>query len=272
MTSFPADPKIAEVEDNILTYYQGFTLSLGGKFTETDSLTWFTTGRNYFARFNGVLRTVIPPGKDLAGIVDPVLGYFQSNHLPFFWADYPPGGATGLEEYLRAKGVLSATYSLPAMGRGLSELPANPMPPEIEISEVRGPEEQAAWLDILMEGFQEPVPTRSDFQEYLRRSTADPHILCQHYLARWQGVPCSIATLLRAPRAAGLYHVTTLPAYRGRGLGTAVTLAAMEAAQKMGYERVILFASPDGYPLYQHLGFETVAPGDLYIWNGAASA
>lgn len=269
MTPASFKPQITEIEDNILTYYKGFTLALGGAFNENDSLAWFSTGRAYFPRFNGVLRTVLSPGQDLASMVDPVLEHFLSNHLSFFWANYPPGGAPGLEDYLRATGKLSATYSLPAMGRGLSELPANRMPLEIEISEVRGPEEQAAWLDILMEGFQEPVPTRPDFQEYLRRSTADPHILCQHYLARWQGLPAATATLLRAPRAAGLYHVTTLPAYRGRGLGTAVTLATMEAARKMGYKRVVLLASSDGYPLYQRLGYEEVDSVDLFVFMGS---
>ncbi len=280
MTPAPLDPNIAEIEDNILTYYKGFTLALGGSFNETDSLVWFTTGRAYFPRFNGVLRTMLPPGQDLASLVDPVLEYFLTNHLPFFWANSPPGGAAGLEEHLRAKGVVSATYSLEAMGCSLSNLPANMLPPEIEINEVGRPDadagspghaqDQAAWLDILMEGFQEPEQTRPDFGDYLRRSSAEPQLLFHNFLARWQGVPAATGSLLLAPQAAGLYHVTTLPTYRGRGLGKAITLAVMQAARQMGYDRMVLLATPDGYPLYQRLGYAAVASVDLFVFMGSA--
>lgn len=290
MTPTPLDPNIAEIEDNVLTYYKGFTLALGGTFNETDSLVWFTTGRPYFPRFNGVLRSVLPPGQDLSSLVDPVLEYFVSNHLPFFWANYPPGETPGLEEHLRAKGVLAATYSLQTMGCSLSELPANTPPPDVEISVVRGPEslhpqpggpeslhpqpggpeDQAAWLDILMEGFQEPEQTRPDFGEYMRRTSAEPQLLFQNFLARWQGAPAATASLLRAHRAAGLYHVTTLPAFRRRGLGKAITLSVMQTARQMGYDRMVLLATPDGYPLYQGLGYTDVASLDLFVCMGSA--
>jgi GNAT superfamily N-acetyltransferase len=280
MIPTPLDPNIAEIEDNVLTYYKGFTLALGGTFNETDSLVWFTTGRAYFPRFNGVLRSVLPPGQDLASVVDPLLEYFVSNHLPFFWANYPPGEMPGLEDYLRAKGVLAATYSLQAMGCSLSELPANTPPPDIEISVVRGPEslhpqpggpeDQAARLDIRKEGFQEPEQTRPDFGDYVRRTCAEPQLLFQNFLARWQGAPAATASLLRAHRAAGLYHVTTLPAFRRRGLGKAITLSVMQTARQMGYDRMVLLATPDGYPLYQGLGYKTAASLDLFVCMGSA--
>jgi GNAT superfamily N-acetyltransferase len=264
----PDDPHIVDYEDNLLNNFKSITLSLDGTFTETDTLTWFDTGRPYFPRFNGVLRTVLSPGQDLASVVDPVLAHFQERRLPFFWADYPPGAASGLVEILRARGVSIGPYTLQGMARSLRDLPESPKREEIAITEVRSTQEEAEWLDILMEGFHEPEPTRPDFREFLRRSVVDPQYRFHHYLARWQGAPCAIASLLRAPQAAGLYHVTTLPAYRGRGLGTAITLETMLIARQMGYERMVLFATPEGYPLYLGMGFEEGLRIELYISMG----
>lgn len=77
-----------------------------------------------------------------------------------------------------------------------------------------------------------------------------------------------LSDLLCASYTAGIYHVTTLPEYRGRGLGRALTLVAMQAARALDYETVALFATADGYPLYRKLGIETVVTADFYAWEG----
>jgi hypothetical protein len=48
---------ISLIEENALTYYKGLARLLGGHFTETEEIAWFTTGRQSLYRFNGVLRT-----------------------------------------------------------------------------------------------------------------------------------------------------------------------------------------------------------------------
>ena len=53
-----------------------------------------------------------------------------------------------------------------------------------------------------------------------------------------------VAILLAAPLAAGIYRVATLPAYRDRGLGRALTVAAMQSTRRAGYATAILFATP----------------------------
>jgi hypothetical protein len=59
-------------------------------------------------------------------------------------------------------------------------------------------------------------------------------------LARWQGEPCAISTLLSARYSAGIYHVTTLPTFRSRGLGMVLTLTAMQTAEGCGFSSVVL--------------------------------
>ncbi len=255
------------IEENVIAYYRDLTQLLGGQFIEQDHLVWFTTGRRSLLRFNGVLRFLVSP-ENLDALAGPVLAHFRSNRLPFFWAEYPPGAVPGLGRFLNTHGIPLGAKDMPAMQRGLDELPPPILPAEFEITAVQTPEDRADWLAVLMQGFAEPEEARADFQAYLNHSLTWPHSAWKHFLARWQGEPCAISTLLCAKLAAGIYHVTTLPAYRGRGLGKALTLAAMRAAREAGYSTAVLFATQDGYPLYQRLGFETVVTADLYAWNG----
>jgi ribosomal protein S18 acetylase RimI-like enzyme len=154
------------------------------------------------------------------------------------------------------------------MQRSLEGLPSFHLPEQVEITEVRTSQEQVDWLKVHMLGFGEPEAARVDFRQYFKYSLTESPSVWRHFLARWQGKPCAISTLLCAPKAAGIYHVTTLPAYRGRGLGRALTLAATQAGREQGYTTAVLFATPDGYPLYLKLGFETVVTADLYAWTG----
>jgi len=260
---------IQAFEDNILAHYRGIARHLGGQFIENAQVAWFTTGRRSLLRFNAVLRTIAGSPEELRRLADPILELFLSRKLPFFWAVWPPDGAPGLADYLSATGLPLLHFSAPAMARRLDDLPDVALPDGVEIARVQTAQDQADWLAIHMIGFADPAAARPDFAQYLANSLAESPQEVEHYVARWRGEPCAIATLLAAPLAAGIYHVTTLPAYRGRGLGNALTLAVMHSARRAGYTEATLLATPSGYPLYQRLGFETVATAELFGWQGA---
>jgi GNAT superfamily N-acetyltransferase len=256
-------------EENALTYYKGVARLLGGQYIEDEQVVWFKTGRRSLGRFNGVLRTVISRAEDLGKVVDPILEVFLSQNLPFFWADWKIVGAPGLGDYLTSTGVAFAHYqNMPVMSRPLADLPQVPLPKEVEIVLVKTQIDQLSWLNIFMEGFEEPEPSRPDFQQFLTNSLAESQPVFEHFLARWQGEPCAVSTLLHAKHGAGIYHVTTQPSHRGRGLGKALTLAAMQSAKNAGYAEAVLFATPSGFPIYQQLGFETVSMVDFFAWSG----
>ena len=255
------------VEENALAYYKGIARLLGGHFFESNEFAWFTTGRQSLYRFNGVVRTATRPEK-LGGLADPILETFLSKRLPFFWVDFPDGGTPGLGDYLNSKNIRWENFKgMPCMSRGLDDLPEISLPKEVEIARVQSEQDRANWLNVLMEGFEEPAPSRPDFQQILANSLTESKPVFEHFLACWQGEPCAVSTLLHAENGAGIYHVTTLPCYRGHGLGKALTLAAMQSARKAGYKQSILFATPSGFPIYKRLGFETVTTADGYIWS-----
>lgn len=259
---------IHAVDENAQAYYQGIARLLGGQVVEQKYVTWFTTGRRSSGRFNGVLRTAVPPDVGLSSIVNPILDHFLSQKLPFFWVDWPVMGTPGLGDYLSSRETPLHRFRIPAMLRPLADVPPLSLPDEVEIVPVQTQTEQADWLNVWMAGFGEPESARPDYQEFLVNSLTEPQPVFHHFLVRWLGEPCAISTLLCARQSAGIYHVATLPAFRGRGLGRALTLVAMQTAQQAGYRQAILFATPSGFPLYVHMGYETVSTGVLHIWNG----
>jgi GNAT superfamily N-acetyltransferase len=82
------------------------------------------------------------------------------------------------------------------------------------------------------------------------------HPQVEYYLGRLDGEAVATSALVLGGGVAGIYIVTTLPAARGKGLGTAVTLVPLLDARIMGYRVGILQSSDMGFNVYQRLGFQ----------------
>jgi ribosomal protein S18 acetylase RimI-like enzyme len=87
------------------------------------------------------------------------------------------------------------------------------------------------------------------------------------YLAG-EPVATSMLATTRSSGLAGVYSVATRPAHRGRGLGTALTAAALVAAAEQGYDTAVLEPSPSGAPMYRRMGF---APHTTYLESEVVS-
>lgn len=60
------------------------------------------------------------------------------------------------------------------------------------------------------------------------------------------------------PDEAGVYFVCTAPDARSRGIGTAITAAAVHEGRSLGCSTAVLGSSPMGYGVYRRLRFEEV--------------
>ncbi len=70
---------------------------------------------------------------------------------------------------------------------------------------------------------------------------------------------------MRAGAVLGIFNVATVPAARGRGVGRAVTLAALRDGAGAGCRMAVLQASEMGHPVYERLGFRDFAAYDIYV-------
>jgi ribosomal protein S18 acetylase RimI-like enzyme len=119
----------------------------------------------------------------------------------------------------------------------------------------------AAEAALRSEGGAAPSSDLADFVAYLRSVPG------ARYLAAVDGGGTVRATAAAAvwDATCGIFFVNTDPGWRGRGIGTAMTVAALRAAAADGAQRACLDASALGRSLYAGLGFESVGEITQYV-------
>ena len=152
------------------------------------------------------------------------------------------------------------------MAVDFSELPEGvPVPGNLVVERVRDEAGLAAWVEALGWGFGEgPVEAEWVGEMYCRLGFEGSW---RHYLGRLAGEPVATATSFFGVGVAGIYFVCTVERARRRGIGAAVTLAALREAREMGYSVGVLGSSEMGYPVYRGLGFEEYCRIGLYEWR-----
>lgn len=85
---------------------------------------------------------------------------------------------------------------------------------------------------------------------------ADPEVAI--LTAALDGRPAGTALAIRSGATIGVYNVSTLPAARRRGVGSAATWAAVAAGRAWGCQIAVLQSSEMGQSVYEAMGFRTV--------------
>ncbi|NDV62888.1 GNAT family N-acetyltransferase [Puniceicoccales bacterium CK1056] len=83
-------------------------------------------------------------------------------------------------------------------------------------------------------------------------------------LATLDGQPAACASVCVKDGAAGIYCVATLEEFRGRGLGFAITRAAMVEGTRKGASHALLHATEMGIPIYRKIGFTEQCRAPIY--------
>ena len=106
-----------------------------------------------------------------------------------------------------------------------------------------------------------PASDLDGFVAYLRSVPA------ARFLAAVDGGGTVRATAAAAiwRRTSGVFFVNTDPAWRGRGVASAMTAAVLRSATEAGAERALLDASALGRALSLRLGFEAVAELTMFV-------
>ena len=85
------------------------------------------------------------------------------------------------------------------------------------------------------------------------------------YLGEADGQLATTAISMTCGTSAGIFNVATVPGFRGRGFGAAVSARAVADALALGATSCWLQSSPQGYPLYRKLGFRTIETWPYWI-------
>ncbi len=108
-----------------------------------------------------------------------------------------------------------------------------------------------------------------DIQNFIVNYNADlflnKKISGRHFIAYYNEKPVGTSSIFLADGVAGLYNVTTAPEARCKGIGEAITKAALICGKKAGYTFAILQATKKGVPVYKKIGFKSNKHMDYYL-------
>lgn len=200
------------------------------------------------------------PGGDIPAAIARAEDHFARLELPFFFtvrSDWEERCADALAAAGYAPQGESPAMLMDPVRDGGAEIAG------LEIARVRTPEQLVAFQETAFEGFGMPKQLGKLF--LTEQLLATPGV--ELYLGSFDGTPVSTSCLVPTPGVAGIYWVATLEAHRGRGLGEALTWAAVRGGQLRGCPVASLQASEMGEPVYKRMGFRTTLQ---YVKYGAA--
>ena len=248
LNELSAPDVVHAVRANWIAYYTHLGQAPGVELSEGPHLSWMLTGiPDPF--LNVVFRTSLPPDAP-ESVVDEALAHFRAKEIQTLSWLAP---AEDVGPHLISRG-LTLSEGGRAMAADLGALPdIPPTSPGVAIVAVEDRASVQSWVHIMRIAFGTPETAEPDLLELYTAIGSGPHI--RTYLALMDGRPVATSQVLLAEGVAGIYQVTCLPEARGRGIGTAVTLAALLEARRRGYAIAILQASDLGFPVYRRLGF-----------------
>jgi GNAT superfamily N-acetyltransferase len=198
--------------------------------------------------FNVVLPKV--PVRDLGACLEKGEAFFGPHALPWRLV-LRREVAKQLVEELAAAGLREVAREPVMVLAKLPELP--PRPDGLEIREVVGDEDLEHFRSTAFLGFGLPAQLGAKFvtPHFAERTGVRP-------LAGFEaGRPVCTSSLVMTGDQIGIYWVTTREDCRGRGLGEAITWAAIATGRALGGTWASLQASELGRPVYERMGFET---------------
>jgi|CXWL01.1.fsa_nt_gi hypothetical protein len=228
-------------------------------------LTWLLTGiPDHF--MNLVVCTKLP--KDgVEDLVENAMKHFREiNVTRLSWLIEEGAPANEVKKHLLAYGLTLRESFATEMAADLTSLPENmPLPDGLSILRVDDHETLKKWIHVASISFGVTESLEDIWCDFFEKAVFD--LPFQTYLALLNGKPVATAQLFLSAGVAGIYNVTCIPQARGRGIGTAITMAPLLDAQKMGYQVGILQASQSGYKVYRQLGFQDYGKLSVFLWK-----
>jgi hypothetical protein len=215
----------------------------GGMVDETDEVL-FTSIPAPVAYFNSAF---VKPPACVSDQLDNVLAYFKAKDVPFTIRFRDDADAA-----VACEGAgLVLGGSAPYMNGEAAAMPAA-SDADVRIVDAGS---LSDYIAVLAEGF--GMPKRLAAAVFTPASLAADDFAM--LLAFDGDTPVASSALAVSGDVAGVYNVGTPPQFRQRGFGEVATRAAIAEGVRRGCTRTTLQASAMGFPIYERMGYRTVA-------------
>lgn len=215
----------------------------------------FATGKPH-----PVVNQVIAPLRPAVDDVPDVLASMRE-HADLFLVHLWHEAAAGVGDALSAEG-LQPGDPRPFMVLDLGDDAAQiPIPDGVTIVRVSDGETLAQHRGVDREAFDDPGVISEVFapESILREPDAGL------FVAYLDGEPVATSVGAVTGDVVGIFGVATLDRARRRGIGTAVTDAAIAFGRSRGCDLAYLQATPMGLPVYERMGFDTAGAYRGYV-------
>lgn len=241
-----ASDRVARERENFVACYRALTEAVpGGLIREGAGTFAFVTGLPV-PMFNGCLVT----NPDRVCGVGTILGWLAELGVPHtLWVPAPV--PTELEAMAVEHGLAREPHPYPGML--LNPIPPIPTPPPGVVVEPVDGTSLAQFSEVVTAvGLGAATAAHLTAPSFVDREDVDL------FLGYLDGSPVGTSVAVSSARAGGVVNVLTREEARGRGVGTAMTWAAVQAGAARGHDSAVLQATVMGLPVYRAMGFETV--------------
>ncbi|AQZ70082.1 hypothetical protein BKM31_03090 [[Actinomadura] parvosata subsp. kistnae] len=187
--------------------------------------------------------------------------------VPWMWW-VGPDSRPGLAEGLAAAGAAEVA-TMPVMAVALDRVTMPDGPAGLRIEEVTGADALREWVSAYAPSFG-VMPDQVEQVTRVEEWRGDEEGAIVRFAGRLDGRVVGTSVLLDRRGVAGIYVVTTREGYRRRGIGAALTAAALQEGRERGLRVATLQASAMGAPVYRRMGFEVVSAYRMFTLPPAA--
>jgi GNAT superfamily N-acetyltransferase len=245
------------VETNLWAMHRDFARVPGAEIHEEPGLLWYAVPSTS-SWFNGASEIDLPPARADEAIRT-VLDRLHPLGRHVTWHVGPSTRPTDFDDRLAAAGFQPPSQGAAGMFVELSAVTRPQQPHGMVVTPARSEDELVVWLDTFLAAFgREPRGRNHPWFTPFAHLGFDPDGPCVLLVGRVDGQSVSTSLGFVGGGAVGIYGVGTVPDARGRGYGSAVTLATMDWGAAKGADLAILHATELGEPVYRRLGFEKV--------------
>ncbi len=256
------DHRIKQIENNVAAFLSVWRDLEDAVFVHDQTKTQIATGFQ-FSYMNSVVNANFEI--DVMEQIRTTLVPFIERKVPVLWWIGPNSKPEDLDIHLEKFGFKKVDEP-PGMYMNLNDLNLNYQNPlELKIELVEEINQVEDFVEVFIAGMNTPEDRREDLlksEKFLLQN--EEYVAFTGY---WEDEPVATAALVLEKEVAGIYLIITKPEFRGRRIGTAMTVAAFKYAFELGYKEAILQSSAMGYNIYKRIGFEEYCKFKWYYYK-----